>query len=76
MPVAERAAWAVAVLNALRPMLSSPIHLVVLAGTAYREHLLAPLRDAGCSISVPMAGLRFGEQLRWLGERTREPHRA
>ncbi|WP_313912833.1 DUF6884 domain-containing protein [Tahibacter sp.] len=71
MSVTERAAWAVEVLNTLRPMLSSPIHLVVLAGTAYRECLLAPLRDAGCSISVPMVGLRFGEQLRWLAERTR-----
>jgi hypothetical protein len=50
MPVAERAAWAVEVLNTLRPMLGSKTSLVVLAGTAYRERLLAPLRDAGCSI--------------------------
>lgn len=68
MPVAERAAWAMEVLNTLQATLGSPTHLVVLAGTAYRERLLGPLRDAGCSISVPMAGLRFGEQLQWLKE--------
>ena len=40
--------------------------VVFLAGKRYREFLENPLADQGAVMSVPMEGLRIGEQLRWL----------
>jgi hypothetical protein len=65
----ERSAWSAGVLEALTQAMTAPTHVVVLAGTIYREGLTVPLSRAGFSVSVPMERLRLGEQLRWLRER-------
>ena len=74
MPVAARRAWARRVLSDLSGRLRPGDHVLILAGEKYREHLLAPIRQMGCEVQVPMEGLRFGEQKGWLkrqlGERS------
>jgi len=40
--------------------------LIVLAGSAYAEFLVPELRSRGFATTVPLAGLRQGEQLSWL----------
>ena len=66
MPIAARRAWAKKVLYALRERLESGDIVIILAGTKYREHLVAPIREMGCDVEIPMEGLRIGEQLSWL----------
>ena len=41
--------------------------MVFLAGERYREFLARHLASRGVEVSVPMEGLRIGEQLSWLG---------
>lgn len=60
-PTAERVAQQVA---ELVPDLSG---VVFLAGERYREFLAEHFAGRGVTVSVPMAGLRIGEQLGWLG---------
>lgn len=71
MPAAARRAWARRVLVQLSPSLKQGDHLVILAGEAYREHLLDPVRAIGYPVEIPMQGLRIGEQLRWLTDQLR-----
>ena len=66
MLVVDRRTWARRVLKELEPHLDGIESVVFLAGQRYREFLEASLRSRGLSISVPMEGLRIGEQLRWL----------
>ena len=66
MLVVDRHTWARRVLNELEPHLDGVESVVFLAGQRYREFLEASLRSRGLSISVPMEGLRIGEQLAWL----------
>ncbi len=66
MPTKERKDWGRTVMNDLRQVLSPGDHVIILAGIKYREHLIEPIRKMGCTVSVPMEGLRFGEQLSWL----------
>ena len=66
MPVADRRQWASTVLTQLGPYLYGVRSVVFLAGQGYREFLEPPLRSRGLLVSVPMEGLRIGEQLRWL----------
>jgi hypothetical protein len=42
--------------------------VVFLAGERYREFLARHLASRGVEVSVPMEGLRIGEQLSWLGQ--------
>ncbi len=65
----ERAAWAERVLAQLRELLPPGVPVVMLAGLGYRRYLEGALRAWGHDVSVPMAGLRMGEQLRWLRAR-------
>jgi hypothetical protein len=58
--------WGRKVVKDLKQILAPGDHVVILAGTKYREHLVDPIRRMGCEISIPMEGLRFGEQLSWL----------
>ena len=51
---------------ALRERCKSGDRIVILAGSIYRQPLARRLREWGCSVDVPMAGLRIGEQLQWL----------
>ena len=66
MPVADRRRWAQTVLTQLDPHLDGVESIVILAGRRYREFLEPSLQSRGLPVSVPMAGLRIGEQLRWL----------
>ena len=66
MPAAARREWAGKALARLLPLLRAGDRVVILAGQAYREHLVGPIEAAGCQAMVPMGGLRIGEQLRWL----------
>jgi cytoplasmic iron level regulating protein YaaA (DUF328/UPF0246 family) len=61
----ERRAWADKVLAALRQSCDLDTdEFVFLAGVPYRENLVSHIRH----YTVPMEGLDFGTQLRWLGE--------
>jgi hypothetical protein len=48
---------------------------VILAGKAYRSDLVEPLREMGCTVEIPMEGLTFGQQLRWLTNQLEMPVR-
>lgn len=67
MGVADRRAWAKWMARRLAQVVPNLSHVVFLAGERYREFLAQHLVARGISISVPMEGLRIGEQLKWLG---------
>ena len=62
----ERKSWARKVVEQLKPIFSPGDEVIFLAGTKYRENLIAPLEKNGIQISIPMEGLRIGEQMSWL----------
>ena len=66
--VAERRAWANAVLDKLLPELTGVNRVVMFAGHRYREFIIEPLRRRGLEVEVPMANLALGEQLAWLSQ--------
>jgi hypothetical protein len=68
MAVADRRAWAERVARQLAEAVPDLARVVFLAGKRYREFLAQYLTGWGVAVSVPMAGLRIGEQLRWLGQ--------
>lgn len=74
MSAHERRAWAKEVLASLESLLRPGDRVIVLAGMKYRENLVGPLRDLGCSVEVPMAGMRIGEQMHWLKRHLSLPH--
>lgn len=63
--VQGRKAWAKNVLASLRDCCNfREDEFVILAGSPYREYLAPELSHC----TVPMEGLTFGQQLKWLGE--------
>lgn len=68
MRVADRRAWAEWVAGQLAKEVPDLTHVVFLAGERYREYLARHFADRGVAVSVPMEGLRIGEQLSWLGQ--------
>ena len=68
---AGRQGWAGRVLKDLLPALEDERRVVIFAGREYREFLIAPMRDAGIAVDVPMAHLRQFEQKPWLAEQLR-----
>ena len=59
----ERLSWAEKVIGQLHQWSDlARDHFIFLAGTRYRENLVPHIRNW----SVPMEGLRFGQQLQWL----------
>jgi hypothetical protein len=65
MLLSERTAWAQGVLAGLREQIDlDRDHIVFLAGLRYRELLLPHIRN----YFVPMEGMSFGRQLKWLAE--------
>src|SRR5262249_18299490 len=66
MGVGERRVWAKRVDLDLLEVLPQLSHVIFLAGERYREFLVGHLMSRSVTVSVPMAGLRIGEQLRWL----------
>jgi hypothetical protein len=69
MNMDERHQWANGVLGSLLPQLGSTKRVVLFAGQAYREFLVAPLEKHGLAIDVPMKGLSLGKQLSWLSSK-------
>src|SRR5262249_52239763 len=76
MSPAKRRAWASRILADLRPRCHPGDRVVILAGKAYREHLVPTLKAWGCKVEVPMRGLGIGRQLQWLRRRTRRSRTA
>ena len=74
MGVADRRAWAARVAAQLAEAVPDLSQVVFLAGKRYREFLARHLDGRGVEVSVPMEGLRIGEQLSWLGHHS--PHSA
>jgi hypothetical protein len=70
MPRHDRFAWAERVRSQLLEMLPRDAELLVLASQRYREQLVPFLKSQGYVVRVPMAGLKFGPQLRWLKAQT------
>jgi hypothetical protein len=66
MPAAARRAWAKRVSKDLGRVLQPEYQVVILTGIKYRENLISPIREMGCSVKVPREGLGIGEQKRWL----------
>ncbi len=66
MSLRDRRAWAERVVNQLTTTVPEFSKAVFLAGKRYREILAGLLIGQGISVSVPMEGLRIGEQLSWL----------
>jgi cytoplasmic iron level regulating protein YaaA (DUF328/UPF0246 family) len=68
MSVEQRKAWAKETFDQISEAVSGMTFVIFLAGKRYREFLARHLADSGVAVSVPMKGLRIGEQLRWLGQ--------
>ena len=67
MAISERRNWACLVQRQMDERMPNAVLIIVLAGWRYREFLLDYLRHRALTVAVPMAGLRIGEQLNWLG---------
>lgn len=68
MPKQQRLAWAELVQQRLLELLPTGIEVILLAGSRYREGIEAFLRRRGFTVTVPLAGLKFGQQLHRLQE--------
>jgi cytoplasmic iron level regulating protein YaaA (DUF328/UPF0246 family) len=69
MPKVERLEWAEKAQRRISELIPSDASIVILAGERYREHIVTFLRERGNLVEIPMAGLKFGFQLRWLKAR-------
>jgi hypothetical protein len=67
MPKPDRVAWAERVQRQLLELLPAGAVVVVLAGDRYRG-VVPFLESHGFPVEVPVVGLQFGLQLRWLKE--------
>ena len=70
MPKRDRVAWAERVQRQLIELLPAGAIVVFLAGDRYREGVVPFLKSRGLTVQVPMVGLKFGQQRRWLKEQT------
>ncbi|MHB1292526.1 MAG: DUF6884 domain-containing protein [Sulfuricella sp.] len=68
MPKRDRVEWAGRVQLQLLELLPAGAVVVILAGKRYREDIVPFLKNHGFTVEVPMVGLAFGLQLRWLKE--------
>jgi len=66
MSAEAQRAWAGRVLDALAEVLHPGDHVVMLAGERHCLRLVDPIRQMGCTVEIPLRGLRMGEQLHWL----------
>jgi hypothetical protein len=73
MPAADRRAWGELVAAQLAEVVPELSRVVFLAGERYREFLARHLTNRGVEVSVPMEGLRIGEQLSWLRQHSPQP---
>lgn len=68
MRAADRREWSERVAEQLAEAVPDLSRVVFLAGKRYREILARHLTSRGVEVSIPMEGLRIGEQLSWLGQ--------
>ena len=68
---AERCRWADGVLAELLQHLDGVATVTFLASVPYREFLVPALLGRGLRVSIPMKGMKQGEQGRWLKEQLR-----
>lgn len=73
MRAADRRAWGERVAAQLAEAVPNLSRVVFLAGERYREFLARHLASRGVEVSVPMEGLRIGEQLSWLRQHLPQP---
>jgi hypothetical protein len=73
MRAADRRAWGERVAAQLVEAVPDLSRVVFLVGERYREFLAEHLVVCGVEVSVPMEGLRIGEQLSWLGQHSPQP---
>jgi hypothetical protein len=73
MGVADRRAWAERVAAQLAEAVPDLSRVGFLAGERYRGFLARHLEGRSVEVSVPMKGLRIGEQLSWLGQHSPLP---
>jgi hypothetical protein len=66
MPKRDRTAWAERVRQQLLEVLPTNAEVTLLAGLRYREGIETFLRERGFNVSVPLQGLKIGEQLKRL----------
>lgn len=69
MAEAARMAWSLLILRAVLRRAKADDAITLLAGDDYREFLVPELEARGYTVHVPLAGMRIGEQLRWLDDR-------
>jgi len=62
----DRSAWAARVQKQLLESLPADAEIILLAGLRYREEIESFLWQQGFSVSVPLEGLKIGEQLQQL----------
>lgn len=70
MRVVDRRSWADHVSLQISEAAPDLKQVVFLAGVRYREFLTRHLSDRDVKVSIPMEGLRIGEQLSWLLQHT------
>lgn len=68
LPKQARLAWAERVQQQLTEILPQNARVILLAGARYREAIEPFLRKRGFPVTVPLEGLRIGEQLQRLKE--------
>ena len=66
MGVADRSAWAARVIGQFETLMPKAEEVIVFAGDRYRQNLMGWLNRHYEKVTVPMAGMRIGQQLRWL----------
>lgn len=73
MRLSDRRVWCDRVAAQIAETVPDLSRVVFLAGERYREFLAHHLASRGVEVSVPMLGLRIGEQLSWLGSHAPDP---
>jgi len=64
--ISQRREWAARVNQRLLGLLDPGQEVIILAGKPYREFLVPFLERQGFGVTVPLFGMRIGEQLQWL----------
>lgn len=70
---ADRRVWGERVVIQLAEAVPDLSRVVFLAGKRYREFLTPHLTNRGVEVSIPMEGLRIGEQMSWLDRHSPSP---
>lgn len=62
----EQLAWAHRVQGQLSELIVPGSQIIILAGKYYRRDLMPFFQSRGCTVTIPLDGLRMGEQLKCL----------